>query len=265
MKTTPSLREFQVLALSLVSIWGTAWCSQKRDVVQEAHGIYYNLKAIGLNEFSCQVAVDFDATYRDVKMDAVGREQVLPAAKKILFHVAVGPTGAASISHQFEGAPPSEDIAERLQQIAGGIEQILSGFFETWSGFMVNSFFEGTENDYHIEALDSGYRLTSDDAKTHVVLSLDHDLIMTAVAVKTPDSEAELHPKFAPHEGGVVLQSYESVFKPESGNPQQMEVRIAYQDVGRFALPKTVEVRMAVPKGRIDAPISFNNCQAKRK
>src|SRR5215472_108162 len=83
-----------------------AWCTDKKSIQQQTNRAYYNLKSKGLVEFGCNVTADWDTAFNSMKADAVGRERVLPIARAIKFRVMVGPSGAASVSHEFGQAPP---------------------------------------------------------------------------------------------------------------------------------------------------------------
>lgn len=239
--------------------------SDKKAVLQQVNRTYYNLKAQGLSEFSCEVIPDFEASWKGLKSDALGRDEVLPRAKRIHFQVAVGASGAASLSHQSNEAPPTEEVAERLRQVTGGTEQMVAGFFKTWSQLMINPPLPGGDNVYEMEELKDGYNFTADDGKVHVAVAVNRDLVISTEEVKMPDLEATLQLKFAPHEGGLVLDGYESTVKTGNAQPQQMSIKIEYQEIEGLALPQTVRIAMSLPQGQLDEPITFRNCQVKKK
>lgn len=251
--------------LFIAGLAPNAWCADKKAVLDEANRKYYNLKANGLTEFSCQVVPDFDAFYKDVKMDAVGRDQVLPAAKKVSFQVVVGPSGAASVSHQFSEAPPSDEVAARLRQVAAGIEQTVGGFFQTWSPLMVNSPLPGTSDEYQMEDLPDGYRFTADEGKMHGEVSMNHALLIDSIEARTPEFEGTVYPKFVNGNNGLVLESYQVVYKTAGNDSQELSVKVSYQEIEGLSLPQTITLNMTLPQGRVEAPIAFRACQVKKK
>ena len=111
--------------------------TDKKEIVRQARQSYYNLANAGMNEFRCQVLPDWDTTFKTLKADPIGRDQVLPILRKTHFELLVGPDGASTVSHRSELVPPNEDVAERVRKATGGTEQVLTGFLHTWSGFMV--------------------------------------------------------------------------------------------------------------------------------
>ena len=248
----------------LAGVSGRAWAVDKKEVLQQASRSLYNLKAAGLRSVSCQASLDFDAAYRDLKMDDLGRKQVLPAAKSIRFQVAVGPTGAANVSHQFAEAPTNQEIADRLQKVAGGMERIISGFFQTWSSIMINSPFADSAEQYQFAEVPDGYRLTSDVDSTHVEIILDRTYTPISIAARTSNFDGTVHPHFIKQKDELLLQSYDARYKTNGAAPQELSVKVGYQDLDGLLIPHTVEVIVPLPQGRIDAPITLSNCQVQR-
>jgi hypothetical protein len=103
---------------------GTSLSPAAREkIIQQAQQAYYNLPAHGLKEFHCQVLLDWEKAYKNLGLDATARDQLLPIMKKVEFGVVVGPTGASSISHRSDVAPPNEETAQRMRQY-----QTVNGF-----------------------------------------------------------------------------------------------------------------------------------------
>jgi X-X-X-Leu-X-X-Gly heptad repeat protein len=261
-------RQWSTVAAAVVFVATFApnvWSSDKKAVLEEVNRKYYSLKTNGFTEFSCRVAPDFETFYKSMNLDAAARDRVLATAKKVSFQVVVGPTGAASISHQFSEAPPSNEVAAGLSQIADGVEQMVSGFFQTWSQLMINSPLPGASNEYQMEDLRDGYRFTAEDGKTHVAISMNHDLVIDSIEAKTPQFEGTVRPKFVDSNNGLVLDSYQAVYKTASSDAQELSVKITYREIEGLSLPKTITLTMALPQGKLEAPIDFLSCQVKKK
>jgi hypothetical protein len=194
----------------------------------------------------------------------VGRDQVIPAAKQTHFRVVVGPTGATSVSHQSDVAPPSEELAKRLREVISGMDQMLTGFFQTWSQFMVNSPLPGSASEYQMAENSSGYRFTTDEKDVHAAISMGRDFVIDALEAKTPEFEGTVHPHFVPHTGGLVLARYEANYGISS-NSQSMSVQVEYRDIEGIPVPQTVTMTMSLPQGQFSEPISFADCRVKKK
>lgn len=265
MKTKSYYTMLFASSFALIFLTQTARCADKKTILEQANRTYFNLKANGLAEFTCQVSPDWDAAFKNVKMDAVGRDKVLPMAKQTTFQVTVGPSGAASISHQFRQAPPSQDVADRLRIMAEGMEQMLSGFFQTWSQLMINPPLAGTDNEYQMEEKSDGYRFTANEANIEVAVEMNRDLVINSIYAKTSEFEGTVHPRFAQHQGGLVVDSYEGTYKTKSGNSQQLSVKIQYQEIESLPLPRIVTMTISLPQGLLEEPIALSDCVVKKK
>jgi hypothetical protein len=240
-------------------------CADKKGVLENTNKKYYNLKARGLSEFNCQVLPDFDTAYKAINMDSIGRDHVLPIARKLRFDVVVGPSGAASVSHKFSEAPQTEDIAARLRQITDGVDHMVSGFFQTWSQLMINPPLPGSDSEYQMDSLPDGYRFSADAAKIHVAISMNHDLVIESVEATTPEVQGTVRPTFIDTKDGLLLESYRAVYKTPAGSSQELSVTVNYQHVDGVELPKTFTLSMSVPQGQLVEPITLQNCAVKKE
>ncbi len=224
----------------------------------------YNLNAHGSIEFSCQVLPDWDAVYKDIKSDAVGRDQLLPLVKRVKFQVAVGSSGATSVSHELAQAPPTEEVAQRLRQMSGGMEQRITGFFQTWSQLMMHPPLQGTPEEYQMDETSEGYRFTADAGSIHVAITMNRDLFIQTLYAKTPELEGTVRPHFFRLQDKLVPDAYEATYKT-SGGEQNMTVKIQYQRIDGYELPRTITYALSLPKGRMEEPIMLDQCQVKKR
>jgi hypothetical protein len=236
--------------------------ADKKTIIEQTNRAYYNLKARGFVGLDCEVMPDWEPTLSGFTSDAAARKQVLPLVKQIKFQVAVGTSGAASVSHQFSQAPPSEEAAEGLRQVSEGIEQVISGFFQTWSQLMVNP---PISDEFQMEETSDGYRFTSDAAKTHAVMLVQPNFVIKSIEAKTPEFEGTVYPQFVAHEGGLVPASYQSSIKLNGAAAQQVSVKVQYQDVDSLTLPLSVSVSVMGVNGLLTFPMTFSHCQVKKK
>ena len=246
------------------SVPGTQLAPAARDkLMREARLAYYNLHARGLKEFSCQVLPDWDATYKSLRGDAVGRDQLLPILKKVRFRVLVGATGAASVSHQSDVAPPSAAVAARVEQSTGGIDQVVSGFFQTWSLFTFGTFFAEASGTLQVEEAGDKYRLTEKDASTDALVVMNKDLTIEHATVESPRVTGSMDPIFTATTEGLLLTSFDSKVSIGEQEPE-ISVKITYQKVGGYQLPHIVNAAVSMPGGqRVALPLTFANCQVK--
>ena len=234
----------------------------KKDIVRQARQSYYSLNSEGLMGFRCEVLVDWDSTFKTLKTDAVGREQLLPILKKTQFDLLVGENGASTVSHRSDMAPANEEIAERLRRVTSGIEQILTGFMHTWSGFMMKSPVPESESEYQVQDLgEHGYRLALKQGTADVAISMTRDYAIEAMQVTTPEFEGTVRPRFSRKKNGFVLIGYDAVYKAASGSPQQVSVKVEYKDVEGFNLPSTV----AATVNSVETLLTFGDYHLKKR
>ena len=239
---------------------------ESRDnIVRQAQPLYYSLRAHGLQEFRCRVTVDFDTMFGNLNLDATGRE-LLPMLKKVDFSVAVGPTGAISVSHQMNGAPATEALADRMRQSLSGFDGILEGFFQTWSQFVIYPPLPREGEDYSVEAVGEGYSITQKAGSMTVSLDMNREMVITHMEIASPKVNGGVDPVFASGKEGLLLTGYEAKVKDENDQLQDVSVRIGYQEVDNLQLPQAVTVAVKLPNGgTITAPINFMDCHATTK
>jgi hypothetical protein len=240
--------------------------ADSKEILRRAPLAYYSLKREGLIDFRCQITPDWDSFYKSVKTDAVGREQLLPILKTMRFQVAVGPDGAATVSHQSDAAPPSEAVADRIRRSTDGMEQVMTGFFQTWLQFMINSLFPDPDGKYQLQDFGDKFVLTLHEGKTDVVESMSRDLVIDTVKATAPEFEGTVNPTFAQNKKGLVLSGYVGNTKAtSSGNSQHISIKIDYSEVQGLTLPRTVMAEVALQGAPIEIIVSFSDCHIKTR
>ena len=260
-------KRFKAAALFLFLFVGaiapTANCADKKAIQQQTNRAYYNLKSHGLAEFRCNVLFDWDGSFSGMKTDATWKETILPIAKQMKFQVSVGPTGAASVSHEFGQAPPSQAVADRLRQVSEGIDQMLGGFFETWSQLMIKPPLGGDPEAYQVEENPDGYRITDKD---NSAITMKRDFVIDTVEAKTSEFEGVVRPKFFKSaDGELLMESYDVAYTANGGASQRLSVAIQYQTVDGLLLPRTIKMSMALSQGQLDWPMTLDSCQVKKQ
>jgi hypothetical protein len=243
----------------------SARATDDQQLFDQARQSYYNLRREGLTEFRCKVTLDWEAILDAFKAEPATKQALLPILKKTHFEVLVGPNGAAIVSHQFDMAPPNEDVAKRIQVMSGGVEQMITGFFQTWSQFMINSFFPEREEKYELTEEDQKFHLTSKQGATEVFLSFGHDFSLDEMRVKTADFDGTVRPKLVRSDKGFVLSSYTGTFKPSSGSSQEMAVSIEYSTIENLTLPDMVTFSVTSPNGSVQFPLKFGDYRLTKK
>ena len=249
------MKEFAWFSLRLVIFWlGLSvlcpLCAlgvDQKETIRHARESYYSLKGERLGEFRCQVYVDWDSMYQDLKTDAIARDQLLPILRKTHFQIVVGPEGSSTVSHQSELAPPNEQVAERVRESITGVEQVLTGFLQTWSVFAVTPPFPAVDSDYQVEDLQDKLRLSYREGSTAVVTLMTRDFAIDEQDVKLPEMDFSIRPRFSQSKKGFVVRGWEANTKPTVGAAQQMSVEIENRSFESFDLPSKINIAIKSP------------------
>jgi len=189
--------------------------------------------------------------YKQLPVDAVGREELLLILKNVRFLVIVGPNGASTISHQSDVAPPSENVANRVRTSISGMEQMITGVLQTWSTFSYAIPFPEADSDYQIEDLGTKYRLTSKEGPVDIRISMTRDFAIEELGVGSSEFSGNIHPKLAPTKGGLIMTSYDAMYKSGSGAPAQVSATIQNSEVDGILLPESLSMTTTLPTGRV--------------
>jgi len=225
---------------------------EKNEIISRAAQAYYSLKSDGLTEFHCQAEPDWDSMLKTMKPPPTDPDQLTPLLKQLRFEVAVGPDGGAIVSHHSDAAPPSQQMAERLRRVTGGVDQVLTGFFQVWAPFPFGTFFPASGQPTQIEEAGEQYRLTQKQGDADSAVVLTRDFEVTEISVITPKLAATLHPHFTRSEKGYLLNAVYATYKVEA-NQSNLTMKVEYQNVEGFTLPETLSASV-VAQG-LEVPI----------
>jgi hypothetical protein len=237
---------------------------ERKEILDHAMRAYSSLSDQGLNGFRCRVQPDFDAMYKTLKTDDVGRTQLLPILKKVRFQIVVGPDGGATVSHQSDEVPPTQAVASRVNQTLGGIDQVINGVLQMWTSMAIASPFAGVDTGGEIEDLGTNYRLKAKTNSANVVMFLRRDFTIEQFEVLMSGQDVTLRPTWEATPRGFRLAGYDGTFV-SAGNTTEISVKFAYKDVEGFQLLSSVAITMSLPEytvdGTVDIPLTFNEYQ----
>jgi hypothetical protein len=264
-------RRMLILVLGIVAC--ANWCRAapvrgdekgSREIVRRARLSYYSLKKQGLLEFRCNALPDWDLTYKSVKADKIGIEQLLPILQKTRFKVVLGPDGASTISHESDVAPPDEIVAERVRDSISGMEQVLTGFYRTWSQFVVNTLLPDEDGKYIVDELDGKYRLSDNEGATDMVTTMDREFRIERIEVTSPQFNATFKTQWSNTAKGLLLAAYDAEIKTASAS-SVLSVKIDYDEIEGFELPSAIEAAVQVAQGKVPIRIDFAGYEVKKR
>jgi hypothetical protein len=238
--------------------------TDRKEIIRQARGSYYSLKAKGLVEFRCQVLPDWDSISKDLPFDAAGRDQLLPFLKKVHFQVVVGPEVALTVSREPTDVPPNEEVANRLQRTASDLESVLKGFLNEWSLFAFTPPFPEIDGDYQLQEIDGKYHLAYKHGSGDVSTTMNHSFAIEELNFSSANVTGSILPVLAESTSGFVLAGYNATYLGDEGSSLQVSVTIDNQEVEGIKLPGTVKATIPSQAGRVTLPFTFADYQVKK-
>ena len=232
------------------------------QIVEDARTAYYNLHDQGLNEFRCDVRVDWSAGLVSQNGDSAPIAELLPLLRQTHFEAVVGITGAPRVSLRFDGAP-GDEMAARLRTASVGVERSLNGVLQELSSILFGSLLP-PDRDYHLEAQGDHFRITFGSDEVRIVETMNKDHALQEMIVATQKSTVSVRPQFRPGEKGFLPVVIDSSVEAAGADKVELHVEIAYQTLEGFNLPQTVSVRDKELAGGALVQFSFSNYQVTR-
>lgn len=226
-------------------------------LIREARHAYYSLKGEGLEEVRCQAVPDWESIFKTMRPSPVNPDQLLPLLEKLRFQVAIGPSGGAMVSQVSDFAPPSEEMAERVQKMAGAVVQFLHGFFDTWAPFAFGTFFSDSPAKFEFDEAQSQYRITKQKGPVVVVTTMTLHFLVTQLLLKTPQIEIVVRPQFVSNTQGYMLTGLGSVFSKGETELADYKMDITYMQVQGFTLPQTLTGTVDFPTRAQSATVAL--------
>jgi hypothetical protein len=244
----------------------TADQASKKEVINQAHGAYYSLKAKGLAEFQCNLSPNWGALLADTrKTDPAGADRAISTLNQLKFTVSLGTSGSAKVTHTTVAAQ-NDEMAKGLNQIYGGMEQMLTGFFDTWSPFMVTNPFPDAASDYQLVAQGDQWQLSYKEGNADVVTTMGKDFAIRQLKVTTPDFNSTIQPQFTNSAQGFLLTGYQAdYFGKTPSETTHLKVSIAYQEVNGVQLPQNLNLGGTYGGSAFQVEVAFFGCQATKK
>jgi hypothetical protein len=237
--------------------------SPDSQIVEDARTAYYNLHDQGLNEFRCDVRVDWNTGLVSQNGDTAGSGDPLPLLRQTHFAAVVGAVGAPRLSLQFDGAAPSDEMAARLRQASAGVERSLNGVLQELASVLFGSLLP-PDRDYHLEAQGDHLRITFGSDEVRIVETMKKDGELEEMIVATQKSTVSVRPQFKRGEKGFLPVVIDSSVEAAGADKVQLHVEIAYQTDEGFNLPQTVSIRDTALSGGAPVQFGFSNYQARR-
>jgi hypothetical protein len=109
---------------------------------------------------------------------------------------------------------------------------------------MLTSPFPEVDSDYRLEEIDNRYRLSYKEGTAAVVTTMSKkDLVISEIAVDSPEFKSVIKPQFTRNEQGLVLSGYEANYQGVTdGTKVLLNVQIENQPVNGLQLPRKLNL-----------------------
>ena len=214
-----------------------------RDTLEKARLAYYSQQRDGLTDFGCAVQPNWEQIVVTARRAlSAADEQALRVLKELRITVAAAPARRAKVVRN-ELPAANEEQAKALQQIYSGMEQTLIGFFDTWSPFVMTSPLPPPTATVTLLEQQGQWRFSYKEGATDISAVLGEDYAIQAMRIGTPQMASLIQPAFTKSPRGFLLNALQGQYKPlPSGPTALLQMRIDYQTVTGFQLPKTITV-----------------------
>jgi hypothetical protein len=255
------------LLLALLPLAAGEALADNKETLDAARAAYYSLRREGLASFSCLVTPNWDLLLASRwRTDPVAAAKVYKTFSGLTFGVEVGNGPRPKVMHA--DVPGTDSESEALKRLAGGIEQTVSGFFDAWAPFVLTTPIPVAGPSTEVTEA-HGFKIVdfkegSGAVSVGLVMRDDYTIESTRIVTGTFDSV--IQPQFIKSPKGLLLTAIQASYrKLPSGPPLSLQLRIEYQDVSGFMLPKRLHVSSNDGRTVSLMDLAFGTCQAQHR
>ena len=258
------MRRLLVLLLALLPLAAGEASADGKETLDAARAAYYSLRREGLASFTCLVTPNWDLLLASRwRTDPAAAAKVYKAFSSLTFGVEVAPGQRPKVMHA--DLPGSDAESDTLKRLVGGMEQTLSGFFEIWAPFVLTTPIPGPTAE--VTETHGLWIVDYKEGATQVGLVMRDDYTIESTRILTDTFASVIQPQFIKSPKGLLLTAIQGSFQklPADGPPVSLQLRIEYQNVSGFMLPKRLHVSSndGHTVGLMD--LGFGTCQAQRR
>jgi len=239
----------------------------KKELIRQARGSYYNLPGQGLFEAQSTVTPNWAAFLRkELKSDIPPDHPALKLLNGVHFWLSLDQKGAAKISHRIDATPANQKSIADLHQSVSGVEEMLDGFAKGVNPFLFTSPFPAVDSDYSLEEVDDQYRLIYKQGQFDTTTTMTKDFAIKEMDVAGPEFRGSMKPQFTKTDKGFLITAYDSTYQSASAKrPDWLSVQIDYAEVEGLQLPERVSMNTSSDAGTFKWELLFSAYQVKKR
>ena len=260
------MKRLVALLLALLPLTAAEALADNKETLDAARAAYYSLRREGLASFSCLVTPNWDLLLASRwRTDPAAAAKIYKTFSGLTFGVEVGNGPRPKVLHA--DVPGTDSESEGMKRLAGGIEQTVSGFFDAWTPFVLTSPIPAAGASTEVTEV-HGLKIVDFKETTgaSVGLVMRDDYTIESTRILTDTFASVIQPQFVKSPKGLLLTAIQGSYrKLPSGPPLSLQLRIEYQDVSGFMLPKRLHV--SSNDGRMVSlmDLAFGTCQAQHR
>jgi hypothetical protein len=222
------------------------------ELLARAGKLYYSTTRAGLNSFVCEVHPDWRTIFASTgKGDAIANDDsriVLLKTVRITLHGRLKGGSTVDWAAAARPDPPiAADFARMLESMRGGTNQTLQGFMQFWAPFVDGSTIPENAEGLEITKTEDGHRIHAELSGTSLTELLDDSLILRRFDVVAGGMTVHFAPSFKATDNGLLVNAFHAQILPpgvQSGQAQEMNVKIEYQTVHGFPIPARISMEV---------------------
>jgi hypothetical protein len=258
------VKRLLALVLALLPLAAAGALADSKETLDAARAAYYSLRREGLTGFTCLVTPNWDLLLASRwRADPAGAAKAYKTLSSLTFGVEVAPGQHPKVLHA--DVPTGEAESEAMKKLVGGMEQTVSGFFETWAPFVLTSAIPGAAAE--VTQAHGLWIVDYKEGATQIGLVMRGDYTIESTRILTDTFASVIQPQFVKFPKGMLLTAVQGSYRKLSGDaaPVSLQLRIQYQDVSGFLLPKRLHVMSYDGRTVGVMDLGFGTCQVQHR
>jgi hypothetical protein len=189
------------------------------------------------SSISCDVAVDWDAFFKELKVEQTDEVKArLQKFKAIQMHVVSRDATHTDVT--ITGADPS------ISTVSDGLRQQLGGFFQTYRSLGFAQFLGEKSKPFQLTSNTNGYEVTSGSEDSKSAVEIDKAFLVTQFSFVSPQMNAVMKPKFQAGSNGLLRLS--SIDETIDMGATKMVVNFGwdYQKIDGYDIPQHLHIAL---------------------
>jgi len=261
------VRRLLALVLGLLPLAAGEALADGKETLDAARMAYYSLRREGLVSFTCLATPNWDAILAERRRtDPAAADKAYKTLNGLTFGVEVAPARRAKVMHTDPPASPgsTEKENEALKLITSGTEQTLTGFFDAWGPFVMTSPIPPPTAE--VTEAHGLWIVDYKEGQTAVSLVMRNDYTIDTTRIVSSTHSSVIQPQFVKSPKGLLLTAMQGQFRQLPAGPTvSLQLRVEYQDVTGFLLPKHLYVSSHNGRAVSQMDLTFGTCQAQRR